>query len=186
MSAEEQKQMQKIPKLENEADLNKVKKDCSDKAIIILFWASWDDNSETLKGMIEEMPKVYKNLQFAYVDCDESDLVDTFDVENVQTVVTVHPEGSGKKNETSVGIKPADLTSLVEAENKFYADWYENEKKRAFRDIEGLIGTHPFYIFIKGTKEAPFCKFTKKLFGLIKPLGYDFECFNIFSDERIR
>jgi glutaredoxin-related protein len=78
------------------------------------------------------------------------------------------------------------LTVLVEAENKFYADWYENEKKRAFRDIEGLIGTHPFYIFIKGTKEEPYCKFTKKLFRLIKPPGYEFECFDIFSDERIR
>ena len=136
--------------------------------------------------MIEEMPNVYTNLKFAYVDCDESDLVDTLDVENVQTVVVVHPEGSGKKNDTNVGINPADLTSLIEAENKFYADWYEQEKKRAFRDIEGLIGTHKFYIFIKGTKEAPFCKFTKKLFGLIKPLNYEFECFIIFSDDRIR
>ena len=172
--------------MDTEADLNKLKKDTAEKAIVILFWASWDENSEKIKSMMEEMPKVYTNLKFAYVDCDESELVDTLDVENVQTLVTIHPEGSGKKAETSVGISPSDLTSLVEAQNKFYADWYEQEKKRAFRDIEGLIGTHPFYIFIKGTKEEPFCKFTKKLFRLIKPLGYDFECFNIFSDERIR
>lgn len=83
MSAAEQKSMEKIPKLQTEEDLNKVKKDCADKAIVILFWAEWDDNSETLKGMMEEMPKVYPNLQFAYVDCDESDLVDTLKVENV-------------------------------------------------------------------------------------------------------
>ena len=172
--------------MDTEADLNKLKKDTAEKAIVILFWASWDENSEKIKSMMEEMPKVYSNLKFAYVDCDESELVDTFDVENVQTVVTIHPEGSGKKAEERVGISPSDLTSLVEAQNKHYADWYEQEKKRAFRDIEGLIGTHPFYIFIKGTKEEPFCKFTKKLFRLIKPLNYDFECFNIFSDERIR
>jgi len=48
--------------LETEADLNKVKKECADKAIVILFWASWDENSEKLKSMMEEMPKVYTNL----------------------------------------------------------------------------------------------------------------------------
>jgi thioredoxin-like negative regulator of GroEL len=62
MTAEEAKNLEKIPKLENEADLNKVKKNCADKAIVILFWASWDDNSEKLKSMMEEMPKVYTNL----------------------------------------------------------------------------------------------------------------------------
>ena len=172
--------------LKTEADLNKIKKDCADKGIVILFWASWDDASEHLKSMMEEMPKVYSNLRFAFVDCDESDLVDTLTVENVQTVVCVHPEGSGKDPTQSVGIKPQELTELIETENAFYKDWYENEKKRAFRDIQGYIGKHPFYIFIKGTKEAPYCKFTKKLFSLIKPKGYEFECFNIFSDERIR
>ena len=47
--------------------------------------------------MMEEMPKVYKNVRLAYVDCDESDLVETLDVETVQTLVVLHPEGSGKK-----------------------------------------------------------------------------------------
>jgi len=42
-----------IPKLDTEADLNKLKKECKDKAIVILFWARWDDNSETLKAMME-------------------------------------------------------------------------------------------------------------------------------------
>ena len=176
----------KFNELKTEDDLKNIKKECADKGLVILFWASWDESSEHLKGMMEEMPKNYANLRFAYVDCDESDLVDTLKVENVQTVVVVHPEGSGKEPSLSVGITPGDLTELVERENAVYKDWYENEKKRAFRDIEGYIGKHPFYVFIKGTKEAPYCKFTKKLFSLIKPKGYDFDYFNIFTDERIR
>jgi glutaredoxin-related protein len=70
--------------------------------------------------MMEEMPNVYQNVQLAYVDCDESDLVDTLEVENVQTLVVVHPEGSGKKTEKSVGIKPIELSDLVESQNKLY------------------------------------------------------------------
>ena len=41
-------------------------------------------------------------------------------------------------------------------------------------------------MFIKGTKEEPFCKFTKRLLALLQPYGYDFECFNIFTDENVR
>ena len=59
-----------------------------------MFWASWDESSELLKNMMNEMPKVYSKVRFAFVDCDESDLVDTLDVDTVQTLVCIHPEGS--------------------------------------------------------------------------------------------
>ena len=50
---------------------------------MILFWAEWDESSNNLKSMMEEMPNVYQSLLFAYVNCDESDLVDTLDVDTV-------------------------------------------------------------------------------------------------------
>lgn len=92
--------------LTDEASLTDLKKKCTDKPILILFWASWDESSEQLKGMMEEMPKAYSSLSLAYVDCDESDLVDTLDVDTVQTLVVVHPEGSNKSIEKHSGIKP--------------------------------------------------------------------------------
>ena len=69
--------------LDTEQELKDLKKVCTDRAIFVLFWASWDEGSEQLKGMMEELPKVYQNVRFAFVDCDSSDLVDTLDVENV-------------------------------------------------------------------------------------------------------
>ena len=72
-----------MKKLDSEDELKELKKQCTDRAIMILFWASWDEGSEQLKGMMEEMPKVYSSVRLAYVDCDSSDLVDTLDVENV-------------------------------------------------------------------------------------------------------
>lgn len=171
--------------LTDEASLNDLKKKCTDKPIFILFWASWDESSEQLKGMMEEMPKAYNSLSLAYVDCDESDLVDTLDVDTVQTLVIVHPEGSGKEVEKHSGVKPEQLTEIVDRENNFYKAWYENEKKKVFRDIEGLINSYPFFIFIKGTKEEPKCKFTRRLVGELLP-GYDYKTYNILKDERIR
>ena len=92
--------------LTDEASLNELKKKCTDKPILVLFWASWDESSEQLKGMMEEMPKAYSSLSLAYVDCDESDLVDTLEVDTVQTLVVVHPEGSNKGLDKYSGIKP--------------------------------------------------------------------------------
>ena len=64
--------------------------------------------------MMEEMPKAYKNVKLTFVDCDESDLVEVLDIENVQTLVVLHPEGSGKDMEKVVGVKPEQLTQVVE------------------------------------------------------------------------
>ena len=182
-----EKQPEPITKLSNLEELNKLKKSCTEKGIIILFWASWDGPSETLKSMMEEMPKVYQNLHFAYVDADDAEeLIDHFAIENVQSVAIVHPERSGKATETKVGISATDLSELVDSQNKFYIQYYEDEKAKAFKEIESHINKHAFYMFIKGTKEEPYCKFTKRLMALLKPFNYDFECFNIFTDENVR
>ena len=133
------------------------------------------------------MPKVYKNVRLAYLDCDVAeDLVDALDVEHVQTLVLLHPEGSNRPIEKKVGIKPEQLTSIVEAENSFYRSWFEVEKKKAFQDIDAYIKTYPFYIFVKGTKEEPKCKFSRRLKESLAAAGYEYRTFNILEDERIR
>jgi glutaredoxin-related protein len=70
----------------------------------------------------------------------------------------------------------------VEAENNFYARWFEEEKLRAFRDIESQIGSFPFFIFLKGSKEEPRCKFTRKLVESLGKFGYQYRTFNILDD----
>ena len=78
------------------------------------------------------------------------------------------------------------MTSLVERENNHYIAWYEEEKKRAFRDIESHINTCEFFIFVKGSKEEPKCKFTRRLVESLGKYGYNYKTFNILSDQRIR
>ena len=112
--------------------------------------------------------------------------MDALEVETVQTIVILHPTGSNKATEKIEGIKAEALTEVVDRENTFYQGWYEQEKKKAFRDIEAHIGTYPFFIFIKGSKEEPKCKFTRRLVGMLAKLGYDYKTFNILSDQRIR
>lgn len=43
-----------------------------------------------------------------------------------------------------------------------------------------------FMMFIKGSPEAPKCKFTRKLLEVLAPYSYRFRTFDILKDERIR
>jgi len=69
---------------------------------------------------MQEMPKAYHSVCLGYVDCDESDLVDTLDVETVQTVVVIHPEWTMKKADKHLGVVPEQLTEIVSNEDSTY------------------------------------------------------------------
>jgi len=56
--------------------------------------------------MMEEMPKFFNKIVFTYIDTDESEIVDTLNLDSVQTVLLLHPTTSGKKEEKIVGIRP--------------------------------------------------------------------------------
>lgn len=55
-----------------------------------------------------------------------------------------------------------------------------------FREIEDYVKTNPFFAFIKGSPEAPKCKFTRKLVDLFNQGQYKYKTFDILGDEKIR
>ena len=172
-------------------ELESLKQKCLDCPIILLTWASWDTHSQNLLSMMQEMPAIYANVQVAYVDCDEEEaggLVEGMGVDSVQTIIIMHPLGAAEPRDTQTieGVRAEQLTEIVEKENKFYDGWYDLEKKKAFRDIEAHVATYPFFIFVKGSKEEPKCKFTRRLVEMLGKEEYDYRTFNILKDQRIR
>lgn len=55
-----------------------------------------------------------------------------------------------------------------------------------FREIEDHIKSYPFFAFIKGSPDAPKCKFTRKLVDMFKEGQYKYKTLDILQDERIR
>lgn len=75
----------------------------------------------------------------------------------------------------------------METQQEFYAKWFEEERQKAFREIDDLVKSPPgFFMFIKGSPDQPKCKFTRKLLETFAPFGYRFRHFDILKDERIR
>ena len=179
----------KNKKLLHEEDFNKLKKYVGAyKPIVILFWADEDYNCKALKTMMDDWVKagdhIKMNIQFAWTDTDVSDVADALNVDDPQTIAVIHPEASGKKFTLKKNCKAADLQDIVDNIHK--NEWFEEEKKKGFKDIDDLIAMHPFYIFAEGPKDAPEGETSKKLMDLIKPLDYSYEWYNVNFDERIK
>jgi thiol-disulfide isomerase/thioredoxin len=155
------------------AEFEKLKPHCTDKALFLLFWAEWHQPSHIIKDMMEAMASSYPNVRFAWCDSDQAeDLVDKFNVDEVPTVAVIHPH---KLNADILdNPSPDQFSEQVTTQNEFYEKWFEQEKQKAYRDIEDLISSFPFFIFIKGTKDAPKCKFTRKLMETLLPKEYRF------------
>ncbi|EPR60390.1 glutaredoxin domain-containing protein [Toxoplasma gondii ME49] len=53
--------------------------------------------------------------------------------------------------------------------------------------LSSLVNSHPVMVFMKGKREAPFCRFSKQLMGIFaeKRLVH-FGAFDVFDDEEVR
>ena len=158
----------------------------SDRCLAVLYWAEWHAPCSVLRDQMAEMAKVFPLVKFAWANADTAaELVDKLDVQQVPTLALFHPHKAAP--ETIENPSPESLSEIVEHQQEFYAKWFEEERKKAYREIEDLVTQQPqFFMFIKGTPEQPKCKFTRKLLELFAPHGYRYKSFDILKDERIR
>lgn len=53
--------------------------------------------------------------------------------------------------------------------------------------LRNLVSRHEVMIFMKGEREAPFCRFSKALMQLLKDQGVvEFDTFDVFTDNSVR
>ena len=84
-------------------------------------------------------------------------------------------------------ITPDQLTEKVTQLDTFVKTLFEQEKQLAFREIDDLVKNNRCMMFIKGTLDAPRCKFTRRLVNCVNERGYrNIKTFDILGDERIR
>ena len=82
---------------------------------------------------------------------------------------------------------PEQLTAKITELDQYVRTLFEQEKQRAFREIDDMVKNNPCMMFIKGTLDAPKCKFTRRLVTCMQPRGYrNIKTFDILGDERIR
>lgn len=86
----------------------------------------------------------------------------------------------------SVGIQPFSLYKIIENFHNFLIKDFENEKEKMFSTIKKILDNYPIVVFIKGTPNNPFCKFSTKFVNLLNDLKVKYKAINIFEDEKLR
>ena len=85
------------------------------------------------------------------------------------------------------GVTPEQLTAKITELDQYIRTLFEQEKQLAFREIDDMVKNNPCMLFIKGTLDAPKCKFTRRLVDTLKPREYrNIKTFDVLGDERIR
>jgi glutaredoxin-related protein len=156
-----------------------------------------EDNEEWLESIVNLKKKFSSKMEVYGINYDLAEdslisaLIDNYKHEekynntNLPLFALAHPhipEIEIAKSITSI----SSLYKSIETNYNFYLNDFEKEKKLTLEKAQNIINSFPVVIFIKGTPINPFCKFSKSFMEVIKKNKFNYRCFNIFEDDKIR
>lgn len=93
---------------------------------------------------------------------------------------------SGQLVERIDGADPAGLSQKVRAVAGEPNNGVKDGGETTVNRIKKLLASAPVLLFMKGSPDAPKCKFSSKVVGILKDVGATFQHFDILEDEDIR
>ncbi|KRX05878.1 Thioredoxin-like fold [Pseudocohnilembus persalinus] len=175
--------------LEENRDYNRMCMNNFGKIIVIIFHAAWHQHSneylENFQTLLEISELNGEKIMFAQCDADKVPQVSTnYNITNVPTViVTDAQKGELKRFENE---NPAQILESLEEFIPEYQKKFEQKRVEMYKKIEKLITENPVLIFIKGTAQAPECKFTRQFLEIMKDLDCKFTYYDIIADNDMR
>ena len=118
---------------------------------MVYFHAEWHETCQQVKELLEETAKLQPKVKYAWIDADQATMapvLEQFGVQSVPSLGIFHPG----REDTDFLVDP-EVEEIVREMDKLqqkYADLFEEEKQKAFRDIETLLKSHAMFVFMKG------------------------------------
>lgn len=169
---------------------------------IVLFHSSQQPQSKQMANALEMLKNEHGfNYYKICLDNRVSDIRNDWE----PAKITTSPLVVLFKGEKQIGkIEGADVPNLIKMinhhlkegnqtpENAISAETTEHgistsiEKEALHNRLESLVNSSPVIIFMKGSKNAPFCRFSKQAVAILNSLNVDFNSFDVFTDESVR
>jgi len=142
-----------------------------------------------IKALIPHLEKDFKELKFFCCDADTQDPVVKYaNVTGLPTVVFY-------TDSSEVGrVAGANPQTLLKHLSDFRGGKMAPPKvattsgsdERLQKRLKALTTASPIMLFIKGTRAAPYCRFSKATMALMSKYNVEFGTFDVFSDDSVR
>lgn len=154
----------------------------SEKTSVVLFSAPWAEQCKQVLDVLTEISKQdYTNLQFANVAAESfPEISMKHQIEAVPTVIFFT---KGQAVNRVDGVQIAMINQVCkELGSKSGAGSGASLEDR----LKALINKSDVMIFMKGSRDAPKCGFSKQLIAIVNGLGIPYNTFDILTDEEVR
>ncbi|XP_026330389.1 glutaredoxin-3 [Hyposmocoma kahamanoa] len=159
------------------------------KLSIVHFSAEWADQcgqvTEVLKEL-SQLPEIQgSGSSFALCDAENlSEISLKYKVDSVPTVILFK---NGDQVDRVDGADASQITSKVKIHSLGKVAAMQSPSKPPLEErLKALINSHNIMAFIKGTRQAPRCGFTRTLIEILNGTGVQYGTFDILSDEEVR
>jgi len=158
---------------------------------VVLLWAPWHPPSAHLTKVLDAMAKEHKSVHFGKVNTDVCATIATsLGADQMPFVAFLDPKG--EKLDTLGGADPPKLVEKVKAlaSRPFTAATAGTPAGGTDNDLNAklkrLINFSPVMLFMKGSKDEPFCKFSKQAVAMLNRHDAEYSTFDILQDEDVR
>lgn len=160
--------------------------DTNKQILVLHFTASWSEPCKTITASLNALSQKYAVLSVHQVDTEKvSKFSEAQNIESVPTCLVYH---KSLLKETIAGLNVPKIAKAVEKLASECGDVLQPEKPK--EDInkrcERLTKMAKCVVFIKGTPQAPKCKFTRAMMEMFANRDIDFSYFDILSDNEVR
>mmetsp|Transcript_31225 Transcript_31225/g.92933 ORF Transcript_31225/g.92933 Transcript_31225/m.92933 type:complete len:352 (+) Transcript_31225:45-1100(+) len=168
----------------------------------VLLWAPWHPPSVHLTKVLEAIAAEHKTVGFAKVNTDVCPgLATSLSADQVPFAAFLDPQGN--KIDQLAGADPPKLVEKVKnlAMRPFEpsgtcsgstacansgACGGQGGEEDLNAKLKNLINFSPVMLFMKGSKDEPFCKFSKQAVGILNKHGAEYSTFDILQDDEVR
>ncbi|XP_034828505.1 glutaredoxin 3 [Maniola hyperantus] len=156
---------------------------------VVHFSAEWAEQCSQVTEVLKELAKISEaqssGSKFGICDAENlSEISLKYKVDSVPTVILFK---NGAPIDRVDGADAAQITSKVKAHSGIKADLNNAAPQQPLEErLKALINKHNIMVFIKGTRDAPRCGFSKTLVQILNGTGMQYETFDILTDEEVR
>ncbi|AFZ79064.1 glutaredoxin domain containing protein [Theileria equi strain WA] len=158
----------------NSTEFQRIVEGNEGKIVLYLFDKN-DPRHEHLSAVLQELENDFPSITFCFLDH-----LSIKDSANVETLPSIRCYEAKRIVNTMEGCSTAMIVTFIRG-------WMKEKAQETTLDkIKRLISDNPVIVFIKGTKDDPFCRFSRAVVNMLNKSGIKFEGYNIFEDPELR